>query len=214
MFHIAEDHPSSSYTPLLQKYVTDGVWWDSYTELQHSMTLHEKGWRVKVYWADDFEDGQYIGLGVFAGENIPKGTVMRVAEIGVNIVLFNRTTNLPPLHKVEKSKMADTDVDGKKTADHLKNYGFKCPCHVGGGGDDMMVFLPGNAVNHRIGGNTGLLCRKNGTDVIALRDITEGEPLRSDYNTFGRAPRWYTEVLKESLGTDECTFAGLNEYVG
>ena len=82
------------------------------------------------------------------------------------------------------------------------------------GGDDMMVFLPGNALNHRSGANTGAVCRKNGTDVIALRDITEGESLRIDYNTFGPAPQWFTELLRERLGTDECAFAGLNEFVG
>ena len=145
---------------------------------------------------------------------------MRVGTIGVNIVFFNQTTNHPP---VSKSKMAPDDKfiisahdadNSLKTADHLKNYAFTCPCHVAGGGTDMMVYIPGNGINHRVGGNTRKVCRRGGCDLVAVRDIPKGEPLGIDYNSFGRAPRWHTDMLREIFGTDECIFAGLNDFVG
>ena len=141
-----------------------------------------------------------IGIGVFADENIKAGTVMREGRFGVNMVIFNRNTNYP-------------NTKSNQTLEHLKNWAFVCPCHVEGGGDDMMVYIPGSGINHRVNGNTRQVCRCDGVDQVSVRDIPKGEPLGIDYNSFGCAPKWHLDALKETFGTEGCLFRGLNDFV-
>ena len=156
---------------------------------------------MKVCWGEEFVGDHCIGIGVFADEDIEAGTVLRIGTIGVNLVIFNPTTNYPNKNKT------------KATAEHLKNYAWVCPCHVKGGGKDMMVLIPGSGINHRTQANSMTVCRKDGVDLVAVRPIKRGEPISNDYNLFGRAPQWHVDMLKEAFGTDECVFRGLNDYV-
>ena len=77
----------------------------------------------------------------------------------------------------------------------------------------MMVYLPPVGMNHKIGGNIEMVCRKEGVNLIATQPILRGEALGVDYNSFGKAPQWYVDMLKECLGSDECVFPGFNDFV-
>ena len=71
--------------------------------------------------------------------------------------------------------------------------------------------MPGGSFNHAPNPNTALKLTEKGVDVIATQDIEQGEPLRSDYKTYGAAPTWFIELLRDSTGDVECVMN--NDYV-
>ena len=159
------------------------------------MKSQDLGLIFQVHWDDEFIDDIYIGLGVFADQEIVRGTVVRRGVFGQNVLPFNQYSNVPNL---EKPSMVE----------YLRNYGGKCACK-----SHMILFVPGISVNHSTEPNVVLSSTKEGLDLIAIKDIKDGENLRYDYRTFGTAPDWFLDILKERTGYDQCVFAGYNDYV-
>ena len=68
-----------------------GSLWDDRLALQSQWTLAEKGWKVAVEW----KMTSYGGVGVFAAQDIPAGTVLRQGVWGVNLY---RIASLDDVH--------------------------------------------------------------------------------------------------------------------
>ena len=164
------------------------------------MTLKEKGWKVNVLWKDQFLGGKCIGIGLFAQQDIPEGSILRIGKFGHDILIYNRETNIP-------------DITNPGTLEHLANYSIVCPCQMVKGGDDMVLWLPGVGINHSTNPNCMVLCTVNGMCIISIQDIKDGEALVLDYNSFGSVPTWYEIMLRNNLGTATCVFPGANDYV-
>jgi len=193
--------PLACFSPKVVDFIENGISWESADEMQRSMTLEEKGWRVKVKWGQQYEGEQCIGLGVFADEDIPSGTIVRIGRIGVNQVVFNKNINLPT-------------TKNKKTVVYVKDYAGRCPCQNKENPDNLLVWLPGSSWNHsENNSNIKYNCLKAGIDMVASRDIRKDEAITGDYRTMGFSPDWYKEWLKEELGDSENVFQGCNDFV-
>ena len=190
--------PEAGFSQRLRDFIEKGVWWSSTEELQASMTLEEKGWRVNVHWEEEFRNGKSIGLGVFADQDIPKGTVMRDYIIGQTILLFTKSVNFPVA-----SDLA--------TLDYLQHHACKCPC-LKDQHEILMVNVPGSSFNHGLNPNIRPVCTKSAIQGVAIRDIKKGEALQNNYHNNGEAPEWFTEILSANLGNKECTFDGSFNY--
>jgi len=157
---------------------------------------------VKVHWDDEFIDDVCIGIGVFADQHIPSGTVLRRGVFGQNCILFSQHFNCPNL---EISSIVEYL---RNYAGYAGNHADSCPTEK-----YMILYVPGISVNHSTEPNVVLTPTKEGVDLTAIKDIEDGENLRLDYRAFGNAPDWFTAMLYEKTGNKECVFLGSNDYV-
>ena len=174
--------------------------WEDSGEMQESLTLQEKGWCVQVKWDKQFVGDVCIGVGLYADQDIAAGTILRQNKLGYNLIIFNETTNLPNLKH-------------KRTAEYLQKYAHRCPCLVDAGSMAMALLLPGDSLNHSEEPNTRTRCHKDGSHLIATRDIKKGEPMSISYRAYGPAPEWFTDMLDDKLGNSEAIFPGTNDYL-
>ena len=162
--------------------------WQNTETLQACYTLEEKGWKVKVA----FKQCQY-GLGVFADQDITKGTVLRTMESGKTLIIFyeNDVNNFSDNAIKYISHFAHSVID--ETDPNLNNHIFK---------NSVQLCIPGVNMNHSVDNN----CRwgydesgKGISCIIATSDIKCGDELLNDYNEFGggQAPAWYAKLIRE-----------------
>jgi len=192
--------PTACYSRRVIEFIENGTPWEDSEIMQKALTPEEKGWNVKVKWGQQYIGDLCLGLGVFADEYIPEGTVIRTGRIGVNQLLFNKNTNFP-------------NIDNKATALYLKHYVYRCPCQVKDNDENLVIYIPGSSFNHSTEPNFDLVCWDGGANMVASRDICKGEPLNYDYKRFGAAPGWFKDILQEQFGETECVFQGENDYV-
>ena len=69
--------------------------WSNTGAMQAAYTLQEKGWTRSVTWRNSTVEG--AGLGVFAAEFIPAGTVYRVLREGENLLVLRGPEDVPHL---------------------------------------------------------------------------------------------------------------------
>ena len=69
--------------------------WSNTVAMQAAYTLQEKGWTRSVTWGNSTVEG--AGLGVFAAEFIPAGTVYRVLREGENLLVLRGPEDVPHL---------------------------------------------------------------------------------------------------------------------
>ena len=193
--------PTSGYTEKLKTFIEKGSDWEDSIQMQQSMTLEEAGWQVKVRWGRQTSDtGQDLGIGLIADQDLTAGRVIRICTVGKSLIIFNSTTNLP-------------NLNNWKTAKYVQNYSFACECIVDAGVDALLLYVPGNSLNHSENGNTQATCYEEALHLAVTTDVKKGEPLFHDYRKFGRAPSWFLDKLRESIGDERTVFQGCNEYV-
>ena len=194
MMHVIQDYkgPNSLYSQELTDFIEKGTPWENPEAMQKSMSLEDKGWNVKVCWGKQYIDDTCIGLGLFADENIPNGTIIRTGRIGANLIIFNSTANLPNLNH-------------KPTVEYLKHYAYRCACHVKENPDNLVIWIPGNSVNHTQNSNALQVCWKEGMNIVSTQEISKGDMISLDYRGFGDPPKWFLKMLETKVGDSECT---------
>jgi hypothetical protein len=73
------------------------------------------------------------------------------------------------------------------------------------------MWVPGNGLNHSREPNTVYKKTDQGIDLVALRDIADGEEMLDDYRRHGTAPRWLLEFADKYQVT--LNFAECNDFV-
>jgi len=146
-------------------------WLDSRT-MQASVPHEKKGWLRKVVW----QDSAIAGIGVFANEDIESGAVIRRYIESQNLMVLRKMDDVPP---------------GPHTMEYLSNFAGSV---VKGG--DVVIFLPGNCMNHSDDHNIIYVATPKGYDMIAIRDIGKGEEMTSNYLVDCEiCPSWYYELM-------------------
>ena len=78
IFHKIRDSkdPSLPYSPFLKNVIEASIPWEMSKQMQYSLSLEEKGWKVMVGWREEYIEGISVGLGVYADEDIASGLYM------------------------------------------------------------------------------------------------------------------------------------------
>lgn len=178
--------------------------WDNRIDLQSRFSLEEKGWKVQVEWKPSA-----YGVGLFAAEDIPNHTVLRVGQVGDNLLRFETADDLTKFAGDDASKWRylqdylwglylDTDDQGYPMGNSTR-------MRVG-------MWVPGNGLNHNAVPNTVYrVVGETEIHLVALAGIKEGDELWDDYRRHGVAPKW----LKEIANAEKLTlnFPDCNDFV-
>ena len=178
--------------------------WDDRVDFQSRFSPEEKGWQVKVEW----KPSKY-GTGVFSCEDIPQHTVLRVGEIGRNLLGFENPDDLVAFAGEEPAKWRYLQdyLWGLYTEADERGYQLSSSSSMWVG-----MWIPGNGLNHSTEPNT--MYRDFGAgrlNLVALTDITAGDELFDDYRRHGIAPEWLKEFAS-SKGLS-LNFADCNDFV-
>jgi len=189
--------------------------WNDRMRLQKKWTNEEKGWKVKVEWKRTC-----YGTGVFANENIKKGTLLRVGQNLKNHFEFRKGDDIEAFCTecgIESSSelylarlnyvsdylygfFLDTDDRGYPLKDETPDF--------------IGMWIPGNGLNHSEKPNIVYKVPENGTDegmnLVALTDIPCGSELLDDYRRFGKAPSWILRFAKKGISLN---FKTCNDFV-
>lgn len=173
--------------------------WSDTEKCQQLYTPAQKGWQVKVYW--DETTVAPAGTGVFADQDIPKHTVLRKGIRGKNIYEFNSRETAPVITEVTKKFIGHYILRPTKDG---------CPVDHD---DNIFFWLPGCAFNHSLDRNNVINVRTNeGVNFIATRDIKKGDEILADYNSYGKPPKWFSDMWSDYAPL-ECAFPGMNSFV-
>jgi len=200
--------------------LNDQVDWNDRVGMQAKWTNKEKGWKVDVEW----KLGPF-GAGLFACQDIPNGTILRVGKNGVNLVGFK---SIEDIESFCGGEAEDKEVYNSKL-NYVKDYmwGFSASNTDDRGYDIdtpdnqekerfFGMWCPGNGLNHNTNPNTVYRASANGgTDdginLVAIRDIKAGDELFDDYRRHGSAPGWLLQFAKQYNVT--LNFAECNDFV-
>jgi hypothetical protein len=187
--------------------------WNDRIALQSRWSLMRKGWKVAVDW----KETEY-GIGVFAGEAIAAGTLLRLGKNGRNLLQFKCREDI--------EAFCGDGSDYQQRLSYVKDYlwgyctntdeqGYKVPDSTDA--DRFFgMWLPGNGLNHNFSPNTVYRTLQGGTDdgimLVALTDIKAGQELYDDYRRHGDAPAWLLEFAKDKHVT--LNFPDCNDFVG
>ena len=200
--------------------LNDRVDWNDRVGMQYKWTNEKKGWKVDVEW----KLGPF-GAGLFARQDIPNGTVLRVGKNGVNLAQFESIEDIESFcggeeedREVYNAKLnyvkdymwgfsaSDTDERGYDidTPDNQKKERF------------FGMWCPGNGLNHNTNPNTVYRASTNGgiddgINLVAISDIKAGDELFDDYRRHGSAPDWLLQFAKKYNVT--LNFAECNDFV-
>jgi hypothetical protein len=199
--------------------------WDDRIGLQRKWTNPEKGWQVAVDWRPT-----PFGAGLFAAEDIPKDTILRVGRLGVNLIEFKSGEEIESFCNNSASASAGasaaTPHEYAARLRYVKDYLWGLNKEADERGYDLDLnqvspdrffgmWIPGNGLNHNIEPNTVYrpsFAKEGGIiDLVALCDISQDDELFDDYRRHGTAPEW----LKAFSSTHNVTlnFAGCNDFV-
>lgn len=204
--------------------------WGDRFQMQRSWNLSEKGWQVEVEWKNT-----EFGLGVFAKQDIAKGTVLRYGRWDKNLIQFKSGGDLTAFCKMQGpfSKEGATEAEARGRVGYVSDYlyGFDPNDEVGGADsrpsdetghhDDTSsmyygMWVPGNGLNHSEQPNILYICAEGGAevgiDLTAYTDIKAGEQLMDDYRRFKKPAAWAISWAKE-LGAESMNFEGHNDFV-
>jgi hypothetical protein len=212
--------------------------WDDRIGLQHRWTLPQKGWRVDVEWkptpyagaglfaAQDISRHQILRRGIL-GRNLTQFTSLQEIEDFCN---NNNCNTLQEQQEQEGSHhhhhhqssfllyvkdylwAFNPHAEEEERGYDINKIGIAAPDDDD---DDSSRFfgmwVPGNGLNHSRERNTVYKKTDQGVDLVALRDIADGEEMLDDYRLHGTAPRWLLEFADKYQVT--LTFAGCNDFV-
>lgn len=191
--------------------------WDDRLALQARWTLAQKGWKVAVEWKPT-----PLGVGLFAAQTVPAGTLLRTGVWGQNLLPFGS------LDDVHAFLGPESDDAYQARLRYFKDYlwGFY-PSHCTdaqgyyqgakpeNNTDDPRLFamwLPGNGLNHAAVPNTVYTSAENGINLVALTDLTAGEELYDDYRRHGAPPPAWLQGFAARHGVT-LNFANCNDFV-
>ena len=185
--------------------------WDDRIGLQDKWTNTEKGWKVAVEWRQT-----PFGVGLFAAEDLKRGTVIRVGKSGLNLLQFHDAADVMTFCKQDAHNV-ETPVDPKRVgyvSDYL--YGFNPIAENGGEAPRWFgIWIPGNGLNHSVEANTEYRPAPGGTNeginLVASCDVACGDQLFDDYRRHGHAPQWALDFAKQYGCT--LNFAECNDFV-
>lgn len=164
---------SVAESELYQMVKTKGIpkeWLDALA-MQLSVPHEEKGWIVKVYWKKSI----IARFGVFAGEDLEAGTVLRRLVFGQNLMKINSKADFPP---------------GPWSKEWLQHHAT-----VIDEDGDIVCFLPGSTMNHSDKENCAYRKTAVGYDCFLTRSVKRGEELVSDYSVLPTLPLWYKKEM-------------------
>jgi len=158
------------------------------------------------------------GIGLFAREKIAKDTLIRKGIIGKNLMRFTTVGCVSSFLGSESSPQYNGRLE--YFADYF--WGF----NPHGEDEDVSadheswfygMWIPGNGLNHFRESNTVYRAEWrdasniHGINLVATREIEEGEELFDDYRRHGNVPTWLLP-FKEKAGVD-LNFADCNQFV-
>lgn len=178
-------------------------------------TIDEKGWLVGVEWKPAPDHGG--GMGAFATEDVPGGTLIRRSPFeGGNFLQMQSYEDLAAFCGIGDPNYSEAQREALK--EYVKDYLFRSqPAYGTDVPDDQRVYgvwLPGcgdNSANDDEEPNVeDRLIEPGLMGMYAKRDINKGEPLLSDYDIdYGVPPEWVARFAKDHLD-GQCAFAGMN----
>jgi hypothetical protein len=209
--------------------------WDDRIGMQATWTNEKKGWKVDVEWRQ-----AKFGAGLFALEDIPINSTLRVGKNGRNLKEFQSLADIESYIQTVVKNETPTATSVVTTsrpvcnearlgyvADYL--WGFYPVADEGGYTYERStsnaksdspprffgMWVPGNGLNHSPQPNTVYRPAEGGTDegidLIALTDIQSGDELFDDYRRHGHAPQWLLDFsTKYQVGLN---FAECNTFV-
>eukprot|EP00462_Mataza_sp_D1_P023531 CAMPEP_0175143718 /NCGR_PEP_ID=MMETSP0087-20121206/13642_1 /TAXON_ID=136419 /ORGANISM="Unknown Unknown, Strain D1" /LENGTH=206 /DNA_ID=CAMNT_0016427927 /DNA_START=56 /DNA_END=676 /DNA_ORIENTATION=+ len=204
-----------------------GADWDNRVTLQAKWTAPEKGWKIGVEW----KETQW-GTGVFATEDVTKGSILRTGKTGINLLQFGsledvlsfvtenhdndlgESLSMPRVNYVSDYLYAfDPNAElSDKGTEHYNYRALHAPDQLS---RFFGIWVPGNGLNHSPQPNVVYLTAPGGTDkginLHALKNIRAGEELFDNYNRFGAPPPW-AEQFSKKFGVT-LNFAGYNNFV-
>lgn len=157
-----------------------------------------------------------FGAGVFANEDIAKGTTLRFGKIGRNLLRFDLAEDVVDFCCAGGAMPLAPRV--AYVSDYF--YGFDPNAEVLDAANPLPwfygVWIPGNGLNHSPTPNVLYKCARGGIgvgiDLTALTDISSGDELLDDYRRFGPPPPWAQAAAKQ-LKMPGMNFAGSNDFV-
>jgi SET domain len=225
--------PNDSIYPIpvldaLNKCADQNIWYDRIM-LQNKFTLQEKGWRVDVVW----QPTEQYGIGVYANQYIPAGTILRIGYLYKNLFPFTCSEDIESFcnsYPHCSNEATDTHaLEYQTRLNYVKDYlwGYSSCTdamgypnmeqHSDKDGRWFGMWIPGNGLNHNSSPNT--IYRdvlpggpsETGIQLLALTNIEKGEELYDDYKRHGVAPQWLREFAQDKNIT--LNFADCNEFV-
>jgi hypothetical protein len=203
--------------------------WNDRIGIQNSYTLKQKGWKRNVEWKET-----PYGAGLFANKYIPKGAILRVGILDVNLKQFTSVEDIDAFchQKTSDEEVNDNDDDVHARRNYVKDYlyGFYYDTDENGyyldfgkpesSVDDdeseqnrrlIGMWGPGNGLNHNEHPNAMYVATDVGINLIAMKDIETGTEIVDDYRRFGRSPKWLKPFAEEHNVT--LVFEGSNDFV-
>eukprot|EP00934_Nitzschia_sp_Nitz4_P004984 Nitzschia sp. Nitz4//NODE_464_length_17123_cov_69.824057//6891//7487//NITZ4_additional_000063-RA//1//CDS//3329531915//4974//frame0 len=186
--------------------------WSDRIELQTKYSLEEKGWHVKVEWRST-----PYGAGVFSGQDIVKGSILRTGILGINLKEFTSEQEI-----IDFCKTAVSVEEANARLAYVQDYLWGFNPYADERGYDRLdapppsrffgMWIPGNGLNHNLEPNVVYQMTSKGIDLVALTDMAKDTELVDDYRRHGLAPLWLKEFAQKHSIT--LNFADCNEFVG
>ena len=166
------------------------AFWIDRFKMQNAYSLEAKGWKVQVNWKESSITG--AGVGVFVGEDVEKGQLIREAITGKNLIRLRNKSDLP-----------------KNPSSVTKNYFTNYCSQVD---DFTYIYLPGNCKNHSTDPNTILKVADEETlHLVACKDMKAGMELTGDYYACGEPPKYLTDFA--AIHKIDLLFSGYNSFM-
>lgn len=184
--------------------------WSDRIGLQSRLSLDEKGWHVGVDWRPT-----PYGAGVFATQDIAKGSVLRTGVIGVNLKEFCSLRDIDDFCHQGKTP---EEISARR--EYVKDYlwGFNKNADERGYDQDAVeperffgMWIPGNGLNHSVEPNTVYRATPDGINLVALCDISKDDELVDDYRRHGLSPNWLKEFAL--IHNVTLNFGDCNDFV-
>ena len=189
--------------------------WNDRIGLQEQYSLDQKRWKVQVDWRPT-----KYGAGLFALQEIAKGTVLRIGILGMNLKEFASIQDIDDF-----CNMGETDEAVEARYNYVKDYLWGFSKFADGAGYPLDgekdrsdpsrrfygMWIPGNGLNHGTTPNTVYQLTEKGIDLVALQDIKVDAELLDDYRRHGTAPDWLKTFAIEHNVT--LNFADCNDFV-
>jgi hypothetical protein len=207
--------------------------WSDRIALQNSWTLHEKGWQVSVEWKVSPLLNDSSGIGVFAKQLIPAGTILRIGILNDNLIQLTSINDIEtfcneygPSQYQGRLQYVQDYLWGFYPSNMTDENGYpKSNDDISNNTDERFfgMWMPGNGLNHNKIPNTvyrnddtfTTIASSNGKRalyLIALSDIQEGDELFDDYRRHGTTPPlWLKNYAIEKNIT--LNFADCNDFV-
>ena len=207
----------STSPPQILNAVAADLDWNDRIGLQARYSLKQKGWKVQVDWRTTPH-----GAGLFALQDISKGTILRTGVLGKNLMEFTSIQDIDDFCM----QQGDTSEIIQARRNYVKDYlwGFSKFADENGYPLDAKrdiledgsrrfygMWIPGNGLNHNTTPNTVYRLTDNGINLVALTDIKVNDELIDDYRRHGTAPEWLKGFALQHDVT--LNFADCNDFV-